>query len=85
MEDQKPCLVLARNWELVQERRLKPIVKMQKYLNWEACLSKEVYCNSNVSQTGSEGGLPTARGYGSLGAKPLAAARFFAIFGKAPI
>ena len=25
---------------------------MRKCLNWDTCLSKEVYCNSNVSQTG---------------------------------
>ena len=44
-------LVLARNLELVQGRGLKPIVKMRKCLNWETCLSKGVFCNSNVSQS----------------------------------
>ena len=41
-------LVLARNYR----NSLTPIAKMRKCLNWETCLSKEMYCNSNVSQTG---------------------------------
>ena len=36
-------------------------------------LSKEVYCNSNVSLT---------KGYWGLGAKPPAAGRFFIVFWK---
>ena len=31
---------------------------MRKRLNWETCLSKEVYCNFNVSQTGVWGRNP---------------------------
>ena len=27
-------------------------IKMRKCVNWDTCLRKEVYCNSNVSQTG---------------------------------
>ena len=43
-------------------------------------LSKEVHCNFNVSQTGTE--PPTAVGCMGLGAKSPAAGQFFVIFWK---
>ena len=71
-------LVLARNWELVQEGKLKPIVKMQKCLNWETCLSKEVYSNWNLSQTGVWGRSPQPPDDMEVwGQNPLAAGRCF--------
>ena len=49
MEDQKPWPGVGI--ETRSRRGLKQIPKVQKCLNWETCLSKDVYCNSNVSQT----------------------------------
>ena len=53
---------------------------MEKCLNCLTCLSKEVYCDSNVSPTGVWGRTPTAGGYGGLGEIPTADGRLFVIF-----
>ena len=52
MEDQKPKPGVGMQLGTRSRRGLKQIPKVQKCLNWETCLSKDVYCNSNVSQTG---------------------------------
>ena len=49
MEDQKPWPGVGIGTR--SRRGLKQIPKVRKCLNWETCLSKDVYCNSNVSQT----------------------------------
>ena len=55
MEDQKPRPSVGSQLATHSRRGLKPILKMLKCVNWETCLNKEVYCNSNVLQTGSGG------------------------------
>ena len=46
-------------------------------------MSKKVYCNSKVSQSGVWGAdPPVAGGHGGLGAKPPADGRVFIIFWK---
>ena len=52
MEGQKPWPGVGTSLGTRSKRGLKPIAKTRKCLNWETCLSKEVYCNANVSQTG---------------------------------
>ena len=49
MEDQKPWPGVGLGTR--SRRGLKQIPKVRKCLNWETCLSNDVYRNSNVSQT----------------------------------
>ena len=70
MEDQQPRPGVGTYLGTRLRKELKLIVKMQKCLKWETRLSKEVYCNSNVSQTGSGAESPAAGGYGGWGQSP---------------
>ena len=62
MEDQKSRPGVGTYLRTRSRRGLKPKDKMRKCLNWETCLSKEVYRNSNVSQTGVWGRSPQQLG-----------------------
>ena len=67
------CWHVTRN--LSKGEALKPKVKVQKYLNWETWLSKEVY--------GVLGAEPRAAEYSEgLGASPPAAGQFLVMFWK---
>ena len=55
---------------------------MRKCLNWETSLSKEVYRNSNVTQTGVWGRSPMPPEAMESGAKSPDAGQFFVIFWK---
>ena len=71
-----PGLILARYWKVVQRRRLKPIAKMQKCLNWETCWVKKCTVISTYHWRGCGGGAPSRRRlWGS-------AKQFFVIFWK---
>ena len=89
MEDQKPWPGVGTQIGTRSRRGLKQIPKVRKCLNWETCLSKEVYCNSNVTQTGVWSrrvarNLQWGGCFGGQGAEPPATGGQWGSGGEAP-